>query len=372
MTTSTVSVGMIGTSWWADAMYLPALASHPSVQLQAICGRTEQKAQAMAQRWNIAQVFTDYETMLEQANLDAVVIATPNDTHYAMATQALEHGLHVLCEKPLALSYAHAAQMRDLAQAQGVVHMVPFTYRFMPTARYLKELMDSGYIGTPYHLNMRYYTGFARETNYQWRFDVEKAGSGVLGDIASHFLYLADWFFGEIKTVTCQLGHIVERPPTRPNGEPYTVGDDVTMLIVEFASGAYGVIHATAVCYEDTPFGQTHHMEFHGSGGTLYTYTDWDTVQQVKGARVGEGMLHELPIPDHIWGQARRDTVHNTYRDIFRQEGFMIQGFIDGIVNGEQVSPSFEDGARIQQVIEAALLSHQRGERVTVASIGSD
>ncbi|MEO0565053.1 MAG: Gfo/Idh/MocA family oxidoreductase, partial [Chloroflexota bacterium] len=339
--TQNVSVGVIGTSWWADAMYLPALDAHPNVTVTAFCGRNRERAQQMAERWNVTGVYTDYQEMIEQADLDAVIIATVNNTHYPMSMAALDAGLHVLCEKPLALNAADAAVMRDRAEAAGVVHAVPFTYRFMPTARYVKSLIEDGYIGTPYHLNMRYYTGYAREGDYAWRFDTEIAGSGVLGDIASHFIYLAEWLYGEIATVLCQLGHIVERPPTRPNGEPYAVGDDMAMVTLGFANGAYGLVHATAVCYEDTPFGQTHHMEFHGSGGTLYSFTDWDTVQEVRGARVGEGMLHDLPMPEKIWGDARRDTVHNTYRDIFRQEGFMIRGFIDNILTGTPADPSF-------------------------------
>jgi predicted dehydrogenase len=137
-------------------------------------------------------------------------------------------------------------------------------------------------------------------------------------------------------------------------------------VTLEFANGAYGVIHVTALCYEDTPFGQTHHMEFHGSGGTLYSYTDWDTVQQVKGARVGEGLPRELPIPDHIWGKSRRDTVHNTYRDMFRKEDFMIRQFINGILDDTELRPNLDDGARIQKLIDAALLSHKTGQRIEV------
>src|SRR5690606_12680816 len=123
-------------------------------------------------------------------------------------------------------------------------------------------------------------------------------------------------------------GYHVERPTRNSNGCPYEVGEDSAIMTLEFENGATGVIHVTAVCYEDTPFGQTHHMECHGSAGTLYAFTDWDTVQEVKGAKVGEGMIHDLPIPEHIWGKSRRDTVHNTYRDLFRKENFMIGDFI--------------------------------------------
>lgn len=368
--TDNVRVGVVGTSWWADAMYLPALQNHPHADVTAICGRNRDNAQKMADNWNIPHVYTDYEVMIDADVLDAVIICTPNDTHYPITMKALENNVHVLCEKPIALSYENANEMATLAQERGVKHLVPFTYRFMPSARYVKELMETDYIGKPYHLNMRYYTGFARDGNYMWRFDTKRAGSGVIGDIGAHFLYVAEWLYGPIKHIYAQTTNHIERPDLNPNGEPYELGEDDAILSFQFENGATGVIHVTAVCYEDTPFGQTHHMEFHGSGGTLYTFTDWDTIQQVKGAKVGEGMLQELPIPDHIWGTARRDTVHNTYRDLFRKENFMIGQFITSIVDDVMPSPNLDDGARIQRLIEACLQSAKTGQRVEIDSIG--
>ena len=238
MTSNIVSVGVVGTSWWADAMHLPALASHPQARTVAICGRNRDNAQQMAGIWDIPQVYTDYRQMIDNADLDAVVISTPNSTHYPISMHALEKGLHVLCEKPIALTYAQAREMAETAKARGLKTLTPFTYSFMPTARYLKELIDDGYLGKPYHLNMRYYTGFARDGDYRWRFDRKIAGSGVVGDLGSHFLYLAEWLYGEISAITCRLGFSVPRPPLDPNGEPYDVLDDSCMLTLEFANAA--------------------------------------------------------------------------------------------------------------------------------------
>ena len=371
MTGNTVSVGVVGTSWWADAMHLPALASHPRARTVAICGRNRDRAWKMAQTWGIPQVYADYREMIADAELDALVIATPNSAHYPISMKALESGLHLLCEKPIALSYAQAREMAEAAQAKKLKTLVPFTYSYMPSARYLKELIDDGYLGAPYHLNMRYYTGFARDGEYLWRFDQKIAGSGIIGDLGSHFLYLAEWLYGDIEAISCRLGFTVARAPLNAAGDSYEVADDSCMLTLDFASGALGMIHCSALCYEDTPFGQTHHMEFHGSGGTLYSFTDWDRIQQVRGARVGEGMIRELPIPDHIWGDARRDTVHNTYRDMFRSEDHMIRGFINSIVNDTEITPNFQQGARVQRLLSAALKSHESEGRVLVESISA-
>ncbi|MDH3714452.1 MAG: Gfo/Idh/MocA family oxidoreductase [Gammaproteobacteria bacterium] len=367
--TQEVALGVVGTSWWVDAMYLPALAQHPAANLKAICGRTLTKAENVAHRWHIPHVYDSAEKLIDSGDVQALVIATPNHTHFPIAMRALHAGLHVLCEKPLALDYRQAEQMTTLAEQQGVKTMVPFTYSYMPTARYLKELIDGGYIGKPYHLNLRYYTGFGRDTAYNWRFDASRGGAGALGDIGSHFLYLAMWLYGDIVAVNAQFGAMVPRADRTPVGGGYERSEDTAIVMLSFASGAQGVLHASTVAHEPTPFGQTHHMEFHGSAGTLYSFTDWDTVQRVSGSRHDEATVKELPIPDHIWANARRDTVHNTYRDVFRTQPFMARQFIDAIVADQPLRPSFRDGLNVQCVIDAAVLSNDENRQVTLAEI---
>ncbi|MFT5197145.1 MAG: putative dehydrogenase [Cellvibrionaceae bacterium] len=361
-----IKIGMIGTSWWADSMYLPALTNHPNCEVVATSGRNRERAEAFAELWNIPKAYTDYNQMMDEEELDAVVIATGNDSHHPITMVALAKGLHVLCEKPLAMDVAQAEEMAQLAVEKGVKTCVPFTYRFMPTNRYLKELVDDGYIGKPYHMAMRYYTGYGRDTGYLWRFDKELAGSGVIGDLGSHFLYVAEWVYGPIKAITCQTGTLVDRGDTNPAGEPYEQLEDSAYFLLEFENGAHGSIHVTCVAHEQTKFGQRHFMEFHGSEGTLYQETDWNNKQEVRGAKGPDGELEILPIPDHIWGKARRDVVHDTYKDVFRQDLLMIGEWIDSIVNDAPADPNFADGLRIQKVMDAALKSAEEKRQILI------
>lgn len=363
---------MVGTSWWADAMYLPALVNHPDAEIVAICGRNPERAASMAAKWSIANAFTDYAQMINDEPLDALLVLSGNDSHFPISTAGLEAGLHLLCEKPLGLTYQEAKQMATLAEAKGVKHMVPFTYRFMPTNRYIKSLLDDGYIGRPYHLNLRYYTGYGRKAGYNWRFDKSKAGSGAIGDIGSHFLYLAYWWFGEITEISCQSTFLIDRPQRNPEGEQYAQSEDSAIMTLTFANGAHGVVHATTLAHEETPFGQTHHAELHGANGSLYTSIDWDTSQTVRGMQPGHGPLRDLPLPEKFWGPpslVRRDTVHNTYRDTFRHQDHMARGFINAIRDDTECSPDFSDGAAIQRLIDAAVLSDKERRRVRVSEI---
>lgn len=365
-----VRVGVVSTSWWADAMYLPALDAHPGADVVAVCGRNRERADAFAARWGIPQVYTDAGALIGSGEIDALVVASGHESHYPITMEALEAGLHVLCEKPLALRYGHAEEMAALAAEKGVTHCTPFTYRFMPTNRYINELIEDGYIGRPYHLNLRYYTGYARTPGYGWRHDRAYSATGVLGNIASHFFYLAYWWFGEVTDVFCLAGEFVDRPSETPEGEPYDRTEDGAYTLLRFANGAQGLVQASAVCTEETAFGQRHEFDLHGEEGTLRSVIDWDRRQDVEGTRRGEGPTRPLEVPEHVWGAARRDTVHNTYRDVFRVEDHMTRGWINAIAAGQPFSPSLEDGAIVQRMIDAAALSAAEGRWVAMQEIG--
>lgn len=356
----TVRVGLVGTSWWADAMYLPALADHPRGAITAICGRNADKANDMAWKWSIGQVHTDWLAMLDSGSIDAVIIASTNNTHHPIAMAAMERGLHVLCEKPLGLTHADALELTATAERFGTITMTPFTYRWMPWNRYVKRLIGEGYVGQPHHLDMRYYTDFARDRSYAWRFDADLAGSGIIGDIGTHWLHLAEWFLGPVTHVGAMTSTFGEREP-RPDGNTYTQTEDSAVMNVRCESGAYAVLHVTAMAWEGTPFGQTHHLEVHGSEGTLYAHSDWNAEQLVRGVRAGQpGPAKALPWPDDLV-ELVEPSVHDTYRKIFRTTDAMARSWVDAIADGRQVQPDFAAGARVQAMADAAVASAARG-----------
>jgi predicted dehydrogenase len=369
-----VRVGLIGTSWWADAMYAPPLTAHDQAVIAAVAGRNPATTAAFADRWNIAERFDDPIAMLDAAELDAVVVASGNDSHFELATAAIRRNLHVLCEKPLAQNSVQAAVMAQLAHDAGVITLVPFTYHYMPVNQWVRRLIAEGYVGRPYHVNLRYYTGYALDNAYSWRFDRELAGSGVIGDLGSHWIHLARWLLDDTEvSVGALCSAFVERGE-RPDGAPYEQAEDSAVLTVRYESGAYGVLQVCAVSWEGTSFNQTHHLEVHGDAGTLYAACDWDTVQEVRGVRRGEpGPAAVLPIPDDIWNGVRRDNVHDTYRDVFRSTDAMTRAWITAITEQRRIRPDFSDGLAVQRVIDAAVDSAGAGgAQVRITQVPAD
>ena len=359
-----VRVGLINTSWYAESLHLPSLKSHLQADVVAICGRNQVRAEALARQFAIPQVFTDYRALIEQGRLDAVVIAPPDDLHYVMTMDALDAGLHVLCEKPMALTAGQAQAMLVKAESAGVKHMVFFTFRWLPHTRYLHELIDGGCIGRCYDCAISYVHGGGRDGHYAWRLDGQRS-NGILGDLGSHLIDLARWYNGEIARVSAQLATFV--PRTGPDGKRVTPANDSAILQLEFANGAQGIIHASAVAHVGNR-GLEQHIVLHGQDGTLESeflfgnFGGSGASMMVRGVRATETAVRSLDIPDHIWGGVDPSRP----LDVFIKRSAGGRSFIDAILDDHPASPSFVDGLRVQEVIDAAIESQHSGRWVSL------
>ena len=354
---SRVRVGVIGTTRYAEGMHLRSLQSHPCADLVAICGRDQARAADVASRHSIPMVFTDYQQMLTTAQLDAVVIVAPDELHYPITMAALDAGLHVLCEKPLATTAAQARAMYERAEAAGVKHMSFFALRGSLHHRYLRQLIEQGYLGTPYAAHLHLTHGFFRSDAYQWRFDQQR-GTGALGDLGCYVIDLARWFVGDIARVSAQLSSLVERP--HPDGQPYVPANDAASLAVAFANGAQGTIAASVVAHQ-AERGQLNSVVLHGSDGTLelqHTFRG----SSLQGARAEEQQIGPLAIPPELWEGV--DPAAPT--DVTTRHSVGDRAFIDAIAHDRPITPSFYDGWKVQQVIEAAFTAHDQGCAVTI------
>ena len=354
-------IGVIGTSGEADFMYLLALQSHPQAELVALCGRNREHAKEIAVKYNIPNVFTNYEEMINQGGLDTIIIGTPDDLHYPMTMQALSAGLHVLSEKPLAITSRQAWEMYEAAEAAKVKHMVLFTYRWLPFFRYFHDLIDQGYIGRFYHCEFRYLMGYGRKKEYQWRFD-QKRANGVLGDLGVHMIDMARWLVGDISRVSAQLGVFIDRPGA--DGETIDPANDSSFMLTEFTNGAHGAIHASVVAHLAERFMQQQ-IKLYGEAGTLeidVSYEGTGAESVIHAARKDDEKFQTLEVPASYWGNVNRSEPW----EVFTQQSVGCRAFIDAIVENRPVTPTFYDGYKAQQVIEAALDSYKLEKWVTI------
>jgi predicted dehydrogenase len=185
-----VGLGKMGLS------HLAMVKAHPEVELAAVCDSSGYVLGVLRKYTGVA-TYSDYEAMLRELDLDAVLIATPSRTHAGMVRSALKRGLHVFCEKPFTLSPADADELSSLAREQGVVTQVGYHNRFVGAFAEVKRLLDAGAIGTVSHvLGEAYGPVVLKAKGGTWR-NRKEEGGGALYDYAAHPLNLLNWYLGE-------------------------------------------------------------------------------------------------------------------------------------------------------------------------------
>jgi predicted dehydrogenase/L-rhamnose mutarotase len=144
-------LGVIGCGWWATQAHLPALAHNPDAVLAALADPSEQRLRAAADSFGVSAAYLDSEEMLLSTELDAVVIAVPHVHHYPLARAALEHGKHVLLEKPMTIVPEHAHELLALSRARGVELLIGYPWHYNEQAVAVRAIIASGRIGQIEH-----------------------------------------------------------------------------------------------------------------------------------------------------------------------------------------------------------------------------
>ncbi|MCB0634170.1 MAG: Gfo/Idh/MocA family oxidoreductase, partial [Lewinella sp.] len=190
--TAVVGLGFIGPA------HIEALRRIPGIDVVAISHHTREKAEAKARQLQIPRAYTDFYEMLEQEYLDCVHICTPNHLHYPMTKAALEKGIHVVCEKPLAVELNEAAELVEMAEAMGLVNVVHFNIRYYPLVRQMKLMREQGELGEVYSVIGSYLQDWLfYATDYNWRLEPEQSGaSRAIADIGSHLIDLLEYITG--------------------------------------------------------------------------------------------------------------------------------------------------------------------------------
>jgi predicted dehydrogenase len=314
----------------------------------ALCGRRPERTREVAERFGVPRTFADHREMIAQGGLDAVVVAAPDDEHHRMTLAALDAGLHVLCEKPLARTAAEAHEMWRRAEGAGVVHMTMFTLRWLPVHRFVAEQVAAGRIGEPRAFAFRFVHSLGVRGELGWRGDPARA-DGVVADLGAHIFDLVHWWLGPITRVCAEL---------RSFGKPTPTGavpaNDSASLLMQLASGAHGTVHLSSIAHADerTP---TQEFTLFGSEGTLearLARADHE-VRLVT----GDTAWQVVPVPDRLFGGAPREQP----TAVFTTGSAGPRAWVAAIREGRPVSPDFQDGWRAQRVIDAALASARTG-----------
>lgn len=347
-------LGLIGLGAIMRGAHVPGIRKCPDLAIAALCDIDPRVLAEQGERLGVPEDrrFADYRDLLACAGVDAVDIATPNDSHAAIALAAIAAGKPLACEKPLALDAPSAEAVAAAAKAAGLPDMVCFSYRYRAAARFARDIVRRGDVGRVHHVAIQYFQGWGlADVNCPlvWRFVKARTGSGALGDLGSHAADLVPFVTGlRCRRVVGQCATVVKERPLP--GEPAKTGavdvDDCANFLAEMDGGATGIFQITRLAFGR---GNYQRMEVYGSRGALVYTLDADgsgrdTLDLCLGKAMGAG------------GSFVRTEIPERYR------ADQMQSFADVLLGrGDGLSATLADGAANMRVMDAVLESARTG-----------
>ncbi|MFI7119249.1 Gfo/Idh/MocA family protein [Amycolatopsis sp. NPDC049868] len=362
--TETIGIGMVGHAFmgavhshaWRSVhrFFTPPLIP----RLAVLGGRDEVRAKAAAERFGWEDVETDWRVLIARDDVDLVDICTPGDSHAEIAIAALEAGKHVLCEKPLANTLAEAeamAQAAAKARANGVRSMVAFNYRRVPALAHARKLVASGALGEIRHVRSVYLQDWLSDAQapMTWRLHKDKAGSGALGDLGAHIVDAAQFVTGDTITgVSALTDTFVKERPDGDGGTGRVTVDDTALFLGRFSGGAVASFEATRFA-----LGRKNAMRLEINGSKASLAFDFESMNELSffdgGQPATEAGFRRILVtePEHPYVGVWWPPGHLLgYEHTFTNE---VADLLTAIGEGKDPEPSFEDGLRVQQVLDA-------------------
>ena len=365
----TVRVGVLGAGAWAKFAHIPGYKRDPRCALVAIADPMIDRAQEFAAEFGIPSVYGSHEELIARDDIDLVDVCTPSATHFELSWAALEAGKHVLCEKPVAYDYAETLRAAAFARSKGLKTKLGFTFRYAPSMRYMKELIDQGFIGTPFIFN-----GF--EQNSQWldpqnplrQVDIDADQSIIqvssLEGYGAPIMDIGHLFMGSrFEQVVGTMKNFIPERMVRQTGTMMRMNiDDGDIFIGEFANGAIGSIQTSFVTVGNYPGIEA---RVYGSKGALICrlVEENGICETLKAATGDQVEFRELDIPARFYppGGNREES----WRSLFYAN--LVSSFISEILSdGPENEGSFEDGAHVQELINAVELSFRQRRWIAI------
>ena len=328
--------GILGNATIARKCVIPAIFCSANGRVHALASRNLKNAKILAKKYNIPQLYSKYESVIEDKQVDIVYIPLPNHLHKEWAIKALKAGKHVLCEKPLACNTAEAVEMAKVASKKGLHLMEALMYRFHPRSRTIHKMISHGKIGAPrlvrvsfcFHMDEHI---LKKKENVR----LNKKGGGALLDVGCYGVSVARWMMGE--------------DPERVQAAAHFNSDGVdihTVGVLHFRNSALATVEASFI------------------SSLQQTYTI-----------VGEDGSIELPHNAFIpWEKDATFVYRGRNEEIGRQEvvpgadeyRLMVEHFSDVLIHGSSPVVQIYDSIQNMKVLDALAESARSGQTVVI------
>jgi len=345
-----IRLGIVGTGFGARVL-APAFASAQNCELTAICATSHDRASHAASQLKIPVAYGDWRLLIADRSIDAVAIATPPDVQPEIALAAIEKRKHVFCEKPLAISLATAERLAAAAESANIINMVDFEFPEAHAWQAAKSILNAGQLGSLRHaaVNWNVETYAVRMNLISWK--TQRAhGGGTLFNFVSHVFHYIEWLLGPIVELSARL---FGRARTLERSDRQDLGD--TFVTVSFGTAK---VPGTIAVSTDAVHGTGHSLELYGELASIVLRNHTDDYiggfELLLGKKGSDGLQVVCAPPATGPSDGRIEAVAK-----------LANRFVNSIQSGTSAKPNFQDGVRVQYLLQQALLSDQR--RCTVS-----
>ena len=332
-------VGILGSSF-GGKVHAPAFSAHERFDLVAIA--SPQHAAEVAQARNIPAAYTSLDEMLAAEKLDVLSVASPPFTHFDAVTKGLERGLHILCEKPFALSVHQAEELVTRAKAAGTTCILAHEFRFLPTRMALAELIANAHLGELRHIEVVQNGGFLRQDArraHGWWFSRE-LGGGIAGAWLSHAIDTATWLAGRAPLRTSGFLRTAN-----PHREDHAGPFESTVDDGAFATLDYGDGLIARLCADGTLRVDASTLAVHGEARTAIA--SGTSIHDQRLFAIDDDETAELEV--RPLSRASLAAIHESVPAFTA----MLDAFADGIAGKPHQASTFSDGLATQRVLAA-------------------
>ena len=326
MEKKTVRWGILGCSGIGKSRTIPGLLACENAELYAIAGRNEEKLKAYAEPFAPKKLYTDYQALLDDENVDAVYLPLPNGIHMEWVKKAAAAGKHILCEKPMALTEEQVREMFAAAKANGVLLEEAYAYRHAQLAQKVKEIVDSGAIGRIRYLESKHSTFDTNRSGIRYQ---KGNGGGAVYDVTCYNVSLASYLLGkDPEDMSVYCGFDKETGVDTSDAVMLRYEEGVTAMLYAgldaYRRGCYSILGDTGRIDVDHKF---------NSSGVCH-------IRVSTGARPqGAEYVDETTTDYTIWVE-----------DNYKRE---IELFSDAVLNGTPLTISEEESLRTARVCDA-------------------
>ena len=348
------------------------------VNVRGLLGSDPERGKAAAARVGLPRAYPSLDALLDDPEVHAVHVTSPNQLHFPQVRQILAAGRHVICEKPLAVTSAESAELVRLAAASDRVTAVNFNMRFYPLNQHAHQMVLDGELGEPRLITGHYFQDWLLlDTDWNWRLEPDKGGSlRAVGDIGSHWIDLTNFITGlRVRSVMADLSTFV-KVRQRPAGPVETFSqqrssdtiatdmstEDAALILLRYANGARGMVAVSQVSA-----GRKNSLQWEVDGATSAAWWDSETPDHLwighrgrpnevlqRGAELmnATGVAAAALPGGHVEGFG--DTFHALFREVYR-------AILAGGAPERPVYATFEEGHHEMVVGDAIARSAREG-----------